>query len=78
MIDPTEEVRRALIAEGQPERAAASATKHWTTSELGEEFTVLAFAAPFVLVMRKSDNVKGTLQFTHSPRLYFNFEADRP
>jgi hypothetical protein len=35
---------------------------------------VIGFAAPFVVVRRKSDGVKGTLEFTHSPRVYFDFK----
>ena len=32
--------------------------------------------APFVAVRRKSDGAKGSMEFTHSPRFYFNFVAD--
>lgn len=49
-------------------------TKKWTTDELREEFEVIGFLAPFVVVRRKNDGVKGTLEFTHNPRVYFNFE----
>ena len=45
----------------------------WDTQELQDEFNVLGFAAPFVVVVRKSDGVRGTLTFTHSPRVYFDF-----
>ena len=48
----------------------------WTTNQLTEEFSVLSFVAPFVVVVRKSDGVKGSLEFTHSPRTYFNFVED--
>ena len=47
--------------------------KEWNTVQLQEEFTVHSFAAPFVFVTRRKDGVKGTLQFTHSPRMYFDF-----
>jgi len=47
----------------------------WDTAELQRDFEVLGFAAPFVFVVRKSDNVKGTLEFTHRPRFYFNFQV---
>jgi hypothetical protein len=47
----------------------------WDTAELQRDFTVVGFAAPYVVVVRKSDNVKGVLEFTHSPRVYFNFEV---
>jgi hypothetical protein len=49
----------------------------WTTEELMEEFEVEGFQAPFVVVTRKSDGVRGSLQFTHSPRLYFNWMEDK-
>jgi hypothetical protein len=29
-----------------------------------------------VVVKRKSDGKKGSLEFTHSPRVYFNFVED--
>lgn len=48
----------------------------WTTEQLQEDFAVEGFAAPFVVVRRKSDGVKGTLEFTHSPRVYFGFKAN--
>lgn len=47
----------------------------WTTTELQEQFHVEGFCAPFVVVTRKIDGVRGSLMFTHSPRLYFSFEA---
>lgn len=46
----------------------------WDTRSLQEEFTVEGFMAPFVVVIRKEDGVKGTLTFTHHPRWYFDFE----
>ncbi len=48
----------------------------WTTSELTEQFTVHAFAAPFVVVTRKSTGQRGTLAFRHLPRVYFDWMAD--
>ena len=48
----------------------------WDTDQLRAHFEVLSFAAPFVIVRRKSDGAKGTLEFTHSPRLYFNWMED--
>ena len=47
----------------------------WDTQELQEEFEVQGFAAPFVVVRRRADGVRGTLTFTHSPRVYFDFTA---
>jgi hypothetical protein len=50
----------------------------WTTAQLGEDFEVHSFLAPFVLVTRKADGAKGTLEFTHNPRVYFDFQrSDR-
>ena len=45
----------------------------WNTKELQQDFTVQGFASPCVLVIRKSDGVKGTLEFIHQPRFYFDF-----
>lgn len=50
--------------------------KTWNTTELYNEFTVIAFAAPFVSVIRKLDGVKGSLYFEHSPRFYHSFVAE--
>lgn len=46
----------------------------WTTEQLREDFEVLGFMAPFVVVIRRSDGQKGSLMFNHSPRLYFSFQ----
>lgn len=48
----------------------------WDTQQLQEDFTVVGFAAPFVVVVRKADGVKGSLEFKHSPRIYFGFRPD--
>lgn len=78
MVDETEEFRRAMIASGQPQRDLSQTDgPTWTTDELGKEFDVLAFIAPFVIVRRKSDGANGSMEFTHSPRVYFNFVDDR-
>ena len=50
--------------------------KQWTTEELTRDFTVKGFMAPFVVVERKEDRKVGTLQFTHNPRVYFDFKGD--
>ena len=76
MSDETENVRRAMIATGQPQRDLAQAEQRWTTDDLRRDFEVVGFAAPFVVVVRKADGVKGSMEFTHSPRVYFNFVAD--
>jgi hypothetical protein len=45
----------------------------WTTDEMQRDFEPLGFAAPYIVVKRRSDGVKGTLEFIHMPRVYFNF-----
>lgn len=45
----------------------------WNTDELQRDFEVLGFQAPFVVVRRRADGVRGALQFTHQPRVYFDF-----
>lgn len=57
---------------------AAKYGQVWTTQELTEEFQVIGFAAPLCVVRRKADGVKGSLEFQHSPRLYFNFAPHTP
>lgn len=46
----------------------------WSTQELQDDFEVLGFQAPFVVVARRSDGRRGSLQFRHSPRIYFGWE----
>ena len=82
MTDPTEDARRALVADinRQPAERAALVERYgqvWDTSELTNDFEVLEFAAPFVVVKRKTDNKIGSLMFQHHPRFYFAFQEDR-
>lgn len=77
MTDPTESIRRRMIETDQPARDLAQAEQRWDTEQLKSEFTVTSFLAPFVFVTRKADGVKGTMEFTHSPRWYFNFKEDK-
>ena len=46
----------------------------WDTDELRIGFEVQSFLAPMVVVVRKSDNVKGSMFFQHHPRYYFDFK----
>lgn len=50
----------------------------WNTQELQNDFEVLGFMAPFVIVRNRNSltNEKGTLMFQHSPRFYFNYRKD--
>lgn len=47
--------------------------QQWTTEQAVAEFEFIGFGAPFVSVRRKSDGVEGTLEFKHSPRVYFGW-----
>lgn len=84
--DSTETSRRERIAEIGTEVRAMSDPRAeleakygqvWTTDEMQRDFEVVGFAAPFVVVRRRSDDQRGSLEFAHSPRFYFNFLADR-
>jgi hypothetical protein len=81
MNDPTESIRRQMVAEinAEPGSRAALEAKHgqvWDTTELQRDFEALGFLAPFIVVRRRSDGVKGSLLFQHSPRLYYNFKPE--
>jgi hypothetical protein len=79
MTDPTEAIRRQQLAEinTEPGSREALESEHgqvWNTQELGQDFQVEGFLAPYVVVRRKSDGQRGSLLFQHNPRLYFGFE----
>lgn len=70
------EIRAAMIPKMPAELAARveAGEQVWDTTQLQEDFEVTGFAAPFVVVRRKSDGARGTLMFAHSPRYYFGWE----
>jgi hypothetical protein len=85
--DQTEPLRRKRLAEinitvesqdGENERQRLEAQhgQVWDATRLSAEFEVLGFAAPYVVVRRRSDGHKGSLEFQHHPRFYFNFVLD--
>lgn len=47
----------------------------WDTDEVQRDFVVESFLAPFVFVKRRSDGIRGTMIFQHSPRFYFDFKS---
>lgn len=47
----------------------------WNTEEMCRDFETLGFMSPYVVVTRKSDGKKGSLEFTHFPRFFFNFQV---
>jgi hypothetical protein len=86
-MDQTEGLRRGMVAEinsqvqstdplTERERLEERQGRVWDTQELSRDFEVLGFRAPFVIVRRKRDNIKGTLIFQHDPRFYFSFVRD--
>ena len=85
--DETEEPRRKRLAivngavESQDpvaerKRLEAIHGRVRDAEQLARDFEVLGFMAPYVVVRRRSDGHKGSLEFQHSPRFYFNFVAD--
>ncbi len=45
----------------------------WDTKQLQEDYSVEGFCSGMVVVTRKSDGVRGSLDFLHSPRFYHSF-----
>ena len=81
MSDPTESIRRQQLAEinaepGSREYLEAKHGKVWSTDELQEEFQALGFMAPYIIVRRKCDGVRGSLMFQANPRFYFSFSPE--
>ena len=82
MKDPTELIRRAIVntINSNPGSREDLEKKHgqvWDTNQLGQDFEVKDFMAPYVVVKRKSDGVVGSLEFQHSPRFYYGFTPDK-
>ena len=80
--DITEQLRRVRLAvlNAEPGDRHTLEQRHgqvWDGSELGREFEVIGFMAPLVVARRKSDGTRGSLEFQHHPRFYFNWEEDR-
>jgi hypothetical protein len=83
MTDETEDIRKLTIAQinaapGSREYLEAKHGQVWDTQQLSQDFEVLGFMAPVVVVRRRSDGIKGSLYFQHHPRFYFSFEPHRP
>ena len=78
MNDPTEAIRRERLAEINAEPGSRQALEAqygnvWDTQELSRDFEVEGFLAPLVVVRRKADGQRGSLEFQHQPRFYFSF-----
>jgi hypothetical protein len=81
MSDPTESIRREMLGEinAEPGSRADLEAKHgqvWDTDQVRNEFEVIGFLAPLVVVRRQSDGVKGSLMFQHHPRFFFGFQPE--
>ena len=83
-FDETEDIRRdrlvainGAVASQDPaaerQRLEVDHGQVWDAGQLRADFEVLGFMAPYVAVRRRSDGRKGSLEFQHQPRLYFNF-----
>jgi len=81
MNDPTEDIRREMVAQinsqaGSREYLESKHGQVWTTEELQQDFVVLGFQAPFVVVRQKSDGVRGSLLLQHAPRFFFGWQPE--
>jgi hypothetical protein len=76
MTDETEDLRRHMLETGQPQLDLQQATERWDHTTVGEHFQITSFMAPFCVAIRRTTGRKGTLEFTHHPRWYFNWQED--
>jgi len=81
MSDPTEAARREMVQEinsnaGPRAELEREHGQVWDTTEMQRDFEPIGFVAPFIVVRRRADGIKGSLTFQHSPRLYYGFQAD--
>ena len=80
--DVTEQLRRVRLAvlNADPGDRPALKERHgdvWDGVELGRDFEVIGFMAPLVVARRKSDGKRGSMEFQHHPRFYFNWRDDQ-
>ena len=81
-IDITEPLRRTRLAVLNAESGDRPALEQrhgcvWDGPELGRDFDVVGFMAPYVVVRRRADRRLGSLEFQHHPRFYFNWREDQ-
>lgn len=74
-----DQYRAAMIGAGVPDilgQQAEYAREVLTTERLQEEYEVLGFLAPYVVVRRRGDGAQGTLMFRDHPRIYFGWQEN--
>ena len=81
-VDITDQLRRVRLAvlSAQSGDRRALEFRHgrvWDGAELGRDFEVMGFMAPYVVARRRTDQKLGSLEFQHHPRFYFNWREDR-
>ena len=85
--DDTEELRRNRLVEinsavesgdvlTERQRLEARYGQIWDAAQVAEDYEILGFMAPYVVVRRRADGCKGSLEFQHLPRFYFHFVLD--
>lgn len=78
-MDEIETARRQRLKEINAEAGDRGALEArygqvWDTRELARDYIVIGFLSPYVVVQRKSDGVKGSLEFQPIPRFYHSFK----
>jgi hypothetical protein len=86
MQDETESIRRARVigvnqglSPEETERRKQLEAQYgevYTKDEVLERWEIIGFMAPFVVVREKATGKKGSLEFSHMPRFYFNYQED--
>ena len=81
VIDETEAIRREMVVTinanaGPRAELEAQHGQVWDTSELQNDFQVIGFLAPLVVVRRRSDGVRGSLMFQNDPRFSHSFQPE--
>jgi len=81
MSDTAETIRRSLVQQintdaGDRERLEERHGRVWDTQQLQEDFEVLQFAAPLIVVRQKTTCQMGSMFFQHQPRFYWGFKPD--
>ncbi len=83
MADETEQLRKERIvsiqdSDNSREALESRVGRTWNTSELQQDFEPLGFLSPYIVVRRKADQIKGSLEFRNSygERVYHSFEPE--